>query len=131
MRWFRALAGVIFVVVALTGAGFATPIKPTVQEVIKASERQPIKFPPARVGWTTANQPVNFNLTWEQYGPEATARQTQAATIAALTPNPLLVGAIFGCIFLLRMQRVRRRRDIETRPNGEVVTLPERTLEAA
>lgn len=131
MRSFRALAGVMFVAVALTGAGFATPIKPTVQEIIKASERQPIKFPPARVGWSAANQPVNFNLTWEQYGPEATARQTRAATIAALTPNPLLLGAIFGCIFLLRMQRIHKRRDAEARASAEVVTLPERSLEAA
>lgn len=127
MRSFRALAGLMLTAVALTGASSATPIKPTVQEIIKASDQHHIKFPPARVGWESATQPVNFNVTWEQYGPEATAKQTQAATLDALTPNPLLVAAIFGCIFLLRMQKLRRR----PAPQGEVFTLPERIPEAA
>jgi hypothetical protein len=119
----------LLLLVALVAPLSATPIKPKLQEVLKATEKPPIKLPAARAGWDSGTKPVNFNLAWEQYGPEGSARQMRASLLDALTPNPLLLAAIFGCIFLLRAQSVRRER-VVGQP-APAMRLPERELEAA
>jgi hypothetical protein len=53
----------------------------------------------------------------------------RASLLDALTPNPLLLVAIFGCIFLLRAQSVRRERVVGQA--APAMRLPERELEAA
>lgn len=87
----------------------ATPIEPTVKQLLKQVERPATTFIPARVGWNTPEKkPVYFNLALEQYGPQATARVARASLKAALTPDPIAMAALLFCAFALRWMRLRK-----------------------
>jgi hypothetical protein len=87
----------------------ATPIEPTVKELLKQVERPATTFIPARVGWSTPEkQPPYFNLALEQYGPQATVRAVRASLKAALTPDPVAMAALLFCAFALRWMRLRK-----------------------
>jgi hypothetical protein len=87
----------------------ATPIKPTLKELLKQVERPATTYIPARVGWNTPEkQPAYFNLALEQYGPQATVRAVRASLKAALTPDPIAMAALLFCAFALRWMRLRK-----------------------
>ena len=87
----------------------ATPIKPTLKELLKQVERPATTYIPARVGWNTPEkQPAYFNLALEQYGPQATVRAVRASLKAALTPDPIAMAALLFCAFALRWIRLRK-----------------------
>lgn len=87
----------------------ATPIQPTVKQLLKQVERPATTFIPARVGWNTPEKkPAYFNLALEQYGPQATARAARAALKAALIPDPVAMAGLLFCAFALRWMRLRK-----------------------
>jgi hypothetical protein len=89
----------------------ATPIEPTAKQLIQELQRPPVVFVPARVGWNAPQKPApHFSLTLEQYGPQATARAVRASLKAALTPDPLSMGALLFCALALRWMRVRKEK---------------------
>jgi len=97
----------------LTIAPFAnaTPIEPTAKQLIQELQRPPAVFVPARVGWNAPQKPApHFSLTLEQYGPQATARAVRASLKAALTPDPLSMGALLFCALALRWMRMRKEK---------------------
>jgi hypothetical protein len=99
----------------------ATPIEPTVKELLKQVERPATTFIPARVGWNTPEkQPAYFNLALEQYGPQATVRAVRASLKAALTPDPVAMAALLFCAFALRWMRLRKE---QVQENAEVAVV--------
>jgi hypothetical protein len=123
----KLLALAVFVTaVAIAPWLGATPIEPTAKQLIQELQRPPATFVPARVGWDTAQERVpNFNLTFEQYGPQATARAVRASLRAALTPDPLAMAALLFCAFALRWMRMRAKQQPKEPPSaipaGELV----------
>ena len=104
----------------------ASPIQPTAKQLVKELERPQLPFVPARVGWTpTPRQTPDFNLTFEQYGPQATARAVRASLLAALTPDPVALLALLFCAFALRWMRMRKPEQagevLEASPVPEVI----------
>jgi hypothetical protein len=117
----------IVVLLATAANVTATPIEPTAKELIQELQRPAVKFVPARVGWNTQERTtVPFNPTFEQYGPQATVRAVRASLKAALTPDPVAMGALFFCAFALRWMRMRsdRTQEAESSPAGSEVGLP-------
>ena len=105
----------------------ASPIQPTAKQLVKELQRPQVPFVPARVGWNPAQRPTpDFNLTFEQYGPQATARAVRASLLAALTPDPVALAALLFCAFSLRWIRVRKHEQAQTKetPLVEEVILP-------
>lgn len=103
--WFIALFATLSLGTAIANA---TPIEPTVKQLLKQVERPATTFIPARVGWNTpGKKPVYFNLALEQYGPQATARVARASLKAALTPDPIAMAGLLFCAFALRWMRLR------------------------
>lgn len=94
----------------------ATPIEPTAKQVLNEMQRQQIPFVPARVGWDSAKPAVQFNLTLEQYGPQATARAVRASLLAVLMPDPMVAASLLFCIFALRWIRMRRQAVVVPQP---------------
>jgi hypothetical protein len=89
----------------------ATPIEPTAKQLIQELQRPPVVFVPARVGWNAPQKPAaHFSLTLEQYGPQATARAVRASLKAALTPDPVSMGALLFCALALRWMRMRKEK---------------------
>src|SRR3954469_12699776 len=89
----------------------ATPIEPTAKQLIQELQRPPVVFVPARVGWNAPQKPAaRFSLTLEQYGPQATARAVRASLKAALTPDPVSMGALLFCALALRWMRMRKEK---------------------
>lgn len=104
--WVPAILGFLF---AASATLAASPIQPTARQLVKELERPQVRFIPARVGWSPAERPTaDFNLTYEQYGPQATARAVRASLLAALTPDPLALAALLFCAFCLRWVRLRK-----------------------
>ena len=104
----------------------ASPIEPTAKQLVKELERPPMQFVPARVGWNQSQpQAPDFNLTFEQYGPQATARAVRASILAALTPDPVAIAALLFCAFALRWMQVRKKKEaaakIESSPFRKLV----------
>jgi len=91
----------------------ATPIEPTAKQILKEMQRPQIPFVPARVGWESAQPAVHFNLTLEQYGPQATARAVRASLLAVLMPDPMVAASLLFCIFALRWIRMRKQTTAE------------------
>jgi hypothetical protein len=89
----------------------ATPIQPTAKQLIQELQHSPVAFVPARVGWNAPQKPAaHFSPTLEQYGPQATARAVRASLKAALTPDPLSMGALLFCALALRWMRMRNEK---------------------
>lgn len=92
----------------------ALPIEPTTQQLIQEVERPHLTFVPARVGWKPSPAIVrDFNVTFEQYGPQATQRAVRASILAALTPDPVAMASLLFCAFALRWMRMRKETDVE------------------
>ena len=88
----------------------ATPIEPAARQLIQGLQ-PPAMFVLARAGWDGRQKPAaHFNLTLEQFGPQATARAVRASLKAALTPDPLSMAALLFCAFALRWMRIRKER---------------------
>jgi hypothetical protein len=93
----------------------ATPIRPTAKQILDEMQRPQIPFVPARVGWEMGQKPAaQFNLTLEQYGPQATARAVRASLLAVLLPDPLVAASLLFCIFALRWVRTHRQKPLAT-----------------
>lgn len=108
--WVIATAGAVLVFVAVMQS-HATPIQPDLNKVLQESQ-EPRQFPLARAGWngpekTGASRPVNE--TYEELGPEASARQARAALRAAAIPDYRAVAGILLVILLLRRIHLERK----------------------
>lgn len=112
---FGSLAGVI----ALTLPLHATPVESASEQLHAATPGVP--FLVARAGWDSAQkQALNLNPTFEHYGPQATARAVHASLWAALTPDPIAMGALLFCAFALRWMRMRKEQQpLGAGPQGE------------
>jgi hypothetical protein len=108
----------------------ATPIEPTAKQVLKEMQRPQIPFVPARVGWESSQPAVHFNLTLEQYGPQATARAVRASLLAVLMPDPMVAASLLFCIFALRWIRMRRQTAVAPQP-AEAAEAPQFELPRA
>ncbi|MBV9072772.1 MAG: hypothetical protein JOZ10_03990 [Acidobacteria bacterium] len=106
----------------------ALPIQPTPKQLLEELRRPKRDFIPARVGWDEGRQPVHdFNVTFELYGPQATARAVRASVLAALTPDPVAMAALLFCAFALRWMRMRHQdagEKIEQELTAQPVVLP-------
>lgn len=92
----------------------ALPIEPTAKQILQEIERPKPMFIPARIGWDSPpTRAANLNLTFEQYGPQATARRVHASLWAALTPDPVAMAALLFCAFALRWMRMRKEEEPE------------------
>src|SRR5579872_5854274 len=101
---------VVATLMAIAPALIATPIEPTAKQLVQELQRPPAVFVPARVGWDSAQrQAPNFNFTFEQYGPQATARAVHASLKAALIPDPVAMAGLLFCAFALRWIRTRMK----------------------
>jgi hypothetical protein len=90
----------------------ALPIEPTAKQILQEIERPKPTFIPARIGWdSSATRTANLNLTFEQYGPQATARAVRASLWVALTPDPIAMAALLFCAFALRWMRTRKEQE--------------------
>jgi hypothetical protein len=95
----------------------ATPIQPTAKQLIQELEHLPAVFVPATVGWNAPQKPAaHFSPTLEQYGPQATARAVRASLKAALTPDPVSMGALLFCALALRWMRMRKEKSQSASP---------------
>lgn len=107
------LFAIVAALIAISSALNASPIAPAVNQPANTAERPKTMFIPAYAGWSSAAAPAsNFNLTFERYGPQATARAVRASLWAALTPDPLAMAALLFCAFALRWMRMSRRERI-------------------
>ena len=103
----------------------ATPIRPTAKQLLRDLQRPPAMFVPARVGWDSPHKPIaNFNLTMEQYGPQATARAVRASLLVALVPDPTAMAALIFCAFALRWMRMRKSKDENQERQNEASPAP-------
>jgi hypothetical protein len=90
----------------LPAAAYATPVEPTMKELLAQPPRQNTEFAPARAGWhgpQTARPAPNLEL--ETFSAASTTRATKAALKAAAMPHPLAIAGVLGMIFLLRRLR--------------------------
>ncbi len=95
----------------------ATPIKPTIQDMLKQPSRPQINFPPARVGWNGPEQtsaPQEVNLTLEKYGPQGTILATQASIASSFRPDWRYFAGFGVLILLLRI--LRRQEELGRQP---------------
>jgi hypothetical protein len=104
-KWFFAI---VAAVVAIGPALNATPIEPAAKQPLNEVQRAKPMFVPVRVGWDSTPA-SNFNLTFERYGPQATARAVRASLWVALTPDPIAIGALLFCAFALRWMRMSKK----------------------
>jgi hypothetical protein len=99
--------GILFV-----AYGYAVPIKPDLEKILKQQEQPPRPYEPARAGWDGPEmvrpQEASPNVVYETYGPASTARAVRAALRAAATPDPVALFAIGALILLLRLTRRER-----------------------
>ncbi len=107
----------------------ALPIEPMAKQILQEIERPKPTFVPARIGWDSpAARASNLNLTFEQYGPQATARAVHASLWAALTPDPVAMAALLFCAFAWRWMRMRKEEERESiviaEPAAPEVILP-------
>jgi hypothetical protein len=114
---FASLAGVI----ALSLPLYATPVESAPEQLHTATQGARAPFLVARAGWDSAQkQAWNLNPTFEHYGPQATARAVHASLWAALTPDPIAMGALLFCAFALRWMRMRKEQQpLGAGPQGE------------
>jgi hypothetical protein len=104
------LFAIVAAVIAISPATNASPIDPALKQPLNEVERPRTMFVPARVGWGSSATPAaNFNLTFERYGPQATARAVRASLWAALTPDPTAMAALLFCAFALRWMRMSKK----------------------
>jgi len=113
-RLLVALASIIAVAPWLS----ATPIQPTAKQLLRDLKRPPVMFVPARVGWDSPHKlSPNFNVTMEQYGPQATARAVRASLLVALVPDPTAMASLIFCAFALRWMRMRKAKNEDRQQN--------------
>src|SRR4051812_16196628 len=104
--------------------GYAVPIKPDLEKILKQQEQSPRQYEPARAGWDGPEmvrpQEAAPNVVYETYGPASTARAVRAALWAAATPDPVALFAIGALILLLRLTR----RQQAQRQSAAVLIMP-------
>jgi hypothetical protein len=104
------LFAIVAAVIAISPAVNASPIDLALKQPLNDVQRPRTMFIPARVGWGPSATPAsNFNLTFERYGPQATARAVRASLWVALTPDPIAMGALLFCAFALRWMRMSKK----------------------
>lgn len=123
IKHFRLALG-LAVALCFGVTGFAVPVKPDLEKILKQQEQRNHPFEPAQAGWNGPEmqrpQDVSPNAVLETYGPAATARSIRAALAAAAVPDPKAVIAIAVLIMLMRiMRQVQERR----REKGVVVPI--------
>jgi hypothetical protein len=105
----------------------AMPIKPDVRKVLAQPQVSPTQFAPARAGWDgpeSARSAQNFNSTYEQFGPNGTARAVKSSLVAAALPDYRALAAIALVILLLRrMRKDRRQAEVAAAAASPVVTV--------
>jgi hypothetical protein len=104
----------------------ATPIRPDVRKVLERPMQSPADFATARAGWDGPETPSGvLNVTYEQLGPAATARQVHQSLVAAFIPDYRALAAITLVIMLLRRININQRKTVLTQ-----LPTPNRTIEA-
>ena len=70
------------------------------------------QFVPAQLSGHAPRQIVaNPDRTYERYGPQATERAVRSSLKVALLPDPLAMGSLIFCAFVLRWMRMRRQQN--------------------
>ena len=99
----------MFCLIAFTPAGHATPVEPSLQEILAHPPAPPQPFPPARAGWKGPETPPSPQMAphpiLQTFGVEAQRQQFERALRGAATPNPLALAAILTAILVLRRSR--------------------------
>lgn len=80
----------------------------TVLLAVLSVSATPDSSAPSSAKTTSPQAAENPNLTFEKYGPQNRARAVRASIRAALTPDPLSMGALLFCAFALRWMRMRK-----------------------
>lgn len=89
----------------------ATPIRPDVRKVLARPAQSPADFATARAGWDGPETPKgiqSLNITYEQIGPAATAREVHQSLLAAFIPDYRVLAGVILLILLLRRTIIRR-----------------------
>jgi len=109
----------------------ATPINPDIRKVLARPDYQANQFAPARAGWDgpemSTSRPVN--LTLEQVGPAATARELHAALFAAFVPDYRVVALIV--LIILFFRRVSLSRSPQPARTNKPTIIPRPAAEPA
>ena len=99
----------MFCLIAFTSPAHATPVEPSLQEILAHPPTPSAPFPPARAGWNGPETPPSPQVAphpiLQTFGVEAQKRQFDQALRGAATPNPLALAAILTAILVLRRTR--------------------------
>ncbi len=96
----------------MSGAVYATPIRPDVRKIVGQPQQDSIVgFMAARAGWNGPEMPASAARdSSDALGGAAAARADRAELISAATPDIRAVLGIVGIIFLLRMLKAREQK---------------------
>ncbi len=88
------------------GSAQATPVEPSIHQILSQPQSPPQPFPLARAGWNgpeTAHSPhAAPNPILESFGVAAQRREFERGLLAAAIPDPRAVAAILTVILVLR-----------------------------
>lgn len=120
MRYWKSLLfGLGLLLSPLTQSGWADPVEPNLQKLIREAEKPRMQYPPARAGWngpeSTVAQRVP-NPVYESLRGSSPA-DLRTELVAALKPDWSIVLAFVTLIFGLRMLRS----NLEHSAEGEVI----------
>lgn len=90
--------------VCLALSARATPIRPTVRQILKDAERPPTPFIPARAGWNgSETQSATVNPMLDRFRPQAQREASREALVALAIPDLRVWGMLAMIILGLRM----------------------------
>ncbi len=121
-----SLMALSFVLLLSATIAGATPIKPDVRKILAQPTPAVNQFVPARAGWNGPEMPTRADLantTYDQFGPQGTARQVHQALFAAFIPDYRALGAVILIILLLRRMTTHRRRALAPAASGPGMSL--------
>ncbi len=103
--------GVAMFCLIVWGNAHATPVAPSIQQILAQPQSPPQPFPLARAGWKGPETPplpqAAPNPILETFGVAAQRREFRRGLLAAAIPDPRAVAAILTVILVLRRSRRR------------------------
>jgi hypothetical protein len=133
-KYFNPIGLTLLIFLTVSG-GYAVPIKPDLQKILKQQEQKPRHYEPAQAGWNGPEmvrpQEAAPNPVYEAYGPASTVRAIRASLSMAAKPDPVALLGIGLLILMLRLARQERSKRARAAVAFPIRVEPKRERRAA